>query len=141
MKQNAKEFLDSVFILNKKIEAKQKEIDILNALLFKLNKELNFDRVQTSGDKDQLGSTIAKLIDAKTEINNLIDEYVDRMREVNAVLDLITDPKEYDLLHKHYIQGESWSYISQQWDNSNQWVHEIKKNALNSVQEILDRLF
>ena len=135
----AEAFLDEVFLLNKKIDAKQKEIDILNALLVKLNKELTPDRVQTSGDKDQLGNTIAKLIDAKVEINNLIDRYVDKLAVVRIVIEQVSDPKEYDLLHKHYIQGLSWTSISHEWGNSNTWVHEIKNNAFASVQKILDK--
>jgi len=135
---NAKEYLDEFFILNKQIDAKQKELDILNSLLRRLNKPLTPDRVQTSKDLDPLGTTIAKIVDLQEEINKMIDEYVDRLGDIVFVIEQVSDPKEYDLLHKHYIQGLSWSYISKLWDNSNTWVHEVKRNAFESVQKILD---
>jgi len=135
---NAKEFLDSIYILNKKIDAKQRELDVLNSMLIKLNKELSPDVIQSSGSKDPLGDTVAKIIDLKNETNILIDEYVDKYKEVVTIINLVSDPKEYDLLHKHYIQGLSWTYISKVWDNSNTWIHEIKRNAFDSVQKILD---
>ena len=135
---NAKEYLDSFYDLNKRIDANQKALDVLNSMLFKLNQQMNPDRVQTSKDLDPLGTTVAKIIDLQEEINNMIDEYVDKLSEVMFVINQVSDPKEYDLLHKHYIQGYSWTYISQLWDNSNTWVHEVKRNALESVQKILD---
>lgn len=135
---NAKEFLDRIFILSKKIDAKQIELEVLNSLLIKLNKELSPDVIQTSGSKDPLGDTVAKIVDMQNEINNMIDEYADKLKEVVKVIDLVSDPKEYDLLHKHYVQGLSWTYISKVWDNSNTWIHEVKRNAFDSVQKILD---
>ena len=134
----AEKFLNEVFALNIKINAKQKEIDILNSLLYKLNRELTPDKIQTSKEPDPMASTIVKLIDAREEINNLIDEYIDKLSEVKQVIEQVTDPKEYDLLHKHYIENMSWTKIAIEWDNSNTWVHEVKRNAFSSVQKILD---
>jgi len=135
---NAREYLDSVFMLNVKINSLQRELDMLNDLLGKLNKELTPDQVQTSGSKDSLGDTVAKIIDLQREINILIDRYIDEFKNVKRIIELVENPKEYDLLHKHYIQGMSWTDISNEWDNSNTWVHEIKNNAFATVQKILD---
>lgn len=134
----AEEFLDEVFSLNIKINAKQREIDILNSLLYKLNRELTPDKIQTSKEPDPMASTIVKLIDAREEINNMIDEYVDKLFEVREVIERVDDVKQYDLLHKHYIENMSWTQIAIEWDNSNTWVHEVKRNAFDSVQKILD---
>ena len=135
---NAKEYLDSFYDLTKRINANQKAIDVLNSMLFKLNQEMNPDRVQTSKDLDPLGTTIAKIVDLREEMNKLIVEYAGRAHEVLFVIEQVADPKEYDLLQKHYVQGLSWKNICDEWDNSNTWVHEIKRNALESVQKILD---
>lgn len=136
---NAKNYLDTFYELNKKIDAKQKELDKLNRLLYVLNRPLTPDKVQTSKTPDPMAETVAKIVDLQSEINKLIDEYADSMREIINVIEQVTDPKEYDLLHKHYVQGLSWTYISKVWDNSNTWVHEVKKSALQSVQKILDK--
>lgn len=135
---NSQEFLNEVFILNKKIDAKQREIDILNALLKKTGYELTPDKVQSS-KRDTFTETICKLIDAKDELNKMIDEYVDKLAVVRNVIELVKDPKEYELLHKHYIQGLNWTQIAVEWDNSNTWVHEVKRSAFDSVQKILDK--
>jgi len=138
--RDAKKFLDEIFKLNIRINAKQKEIDILNSLLYKLNQELSADRIKSSGDQDPIGNTIAKLIDARTEINNMIDEYVDKLAEVRVVIEQVEDVKEYDLLHKHYIENMNWAEIADEWGQSYTWVHEIKNNAIASVQKILDKV-
>ena len=135
---NAREYLDSVFMLNVKINSLQIELDLLNDMLGKLNKELTPDQVQTSGSKDPLGDTVVKIIDLQREINILIDRYIDEFKNVKRIIECVENPKEYDLLHKHYIQGMSWTDISNEWDNSNTWVHEIKNNAFATVQKILD---
>lgn len=136
---NAKEYLDRIYFLNKKIDAKLAELEILGSLLTKISKELSPDVVQSSGSKDVLGDTVVKIVDLKNEVNNMIDEYVDEYYDVVNIIEQIPDAKEYDLLHKHYIQGKSWAEISREWDNSNTWVHEIKRNAFESVQKILDK--
>ena len=136
---NSKEYLDNFYMLNKKIDAKQKELDKLNRLLYVLNRPLTPDKVQTSKEPDPMANTVAKIVDLQNDINNLIDKYADQMHEIINVIEQVSDPKEYDLLHKHYVQGLSWTYISKTWDNSNTWVHEVKRNALESVQKILDK--
>lgn len=136
---NAKEYLDRIYFLNKKIDAKIAELEVLGSLLTKVNKELSPDVVQSSGSKDTLGDTVAKIVDLQKEINNMIDEYVDEYQEVVNIIEQVSDSKEYDLLHKRYIQGKTWAEISREWDNSNTWVHEVKRNAFESVQKILDK--
>ena len=135
---HAKEFLESIQILNSKIKAKQEEIVTLNSLLYKVNQEMNPDRVQTSRNLDPFASTIAKICDMQAELNNMIDEYVEKLQNVIDVLEQVKDVHEYDLLHMKYIQNMSWSQIAGVWDVSYTWVHMIKKRAWMTVQAILD---
>ena len=136
----AEEFLNQIFVLNKKIKAAQNEVDVLRTLLTNMSKELQPDPVQISKSQDPLGDSVVKIIELECEINKMIDEYVDNIKVFTKVIDKIQNPKEVELLNLRYIQGESWTDIARQWKNSNTWVHEIKKSAFDSVQKILDEI-
>ena len=136
--KDAKEFLEQCVILNKKINVKQNELDMLNSMLFKITPSLNPDKVKSSKDKDPLGATVAKVIDVQEEINSMIDEYVDRLKDIGDVIEQVDSFKQYELLHRRYVLGESLQEIADEWGSTYRWVQKVKNAAINSVQKILD---
>lgn len=99
------------------------------------------DRVQTSV-KDSFTDTMIRISEINSEINQLIDEYVDKKAEVIGVLEQITDPDAYNILHMYFIQNISWNQIHRKaYKNySYTWVIWKKNEGLRQVERIIERL-
>jgi DNA-directed RNA polymerase specialized sigma subunit len=137
-RMNAKQYLCQVKKLDKMIDNKQIEVEQMYSLATSISVSTDSDRVQTSGIKDKVGDTVSKIVDLQNEINNMIDEFVDRKQEVIKTIEQLNDADEYDVLHKHYIQGKNWVQIADDMSYSYQGVHKIHKRALHNVQTILN---
>lgn len=133
----AVEFLNQALILKNKINDCEEELKILKDLLFKITTRLQEDKVKSSPDQDLLGSTIAEIVDLQREADSLRCEYVKKFKEIKKVIYQVKDDKEFDLLHKKFIQGMSFNEIAKEWGNSSRWIHEVKQDAYRTVEKIL----
>lgn len=133
----AVEFLNQCLVLKNKINDCESEIKILRDGLFKVTTRLQEDKVKNSPEQDLLGSTMAEIVDLEHEVNILLCEYFEKFKEIKNVIYQVTDDKEFDLLHKKFIQGMSFNEIASQWKCSSRWVHEVKRDAYNSIEKIL----
>lgn len=61
----------------------------------------NNERVQTSGNKDKVGSIVSKMVDIETEIDEMAAQRKVIVKEIEA----INDERHYDVLAKKYILG------------------------------------
>ena len=135
---DAKEYLLQVkkldlLIKNKLIE-KQQWKDIALGITAKMDGE----RVQSSGTKSKMADALVKCIDIETEINNLIDKLIDTKKEVIAVIERLSSPLQYDVLHMHYIQFITLQEIADKYGMSYDWAKQAHKRALKNVQRIRD---
>lgn len=135
----AQDFLEELYVLNTKISAKRAELEILDSMLFNMTQQLKADTVQTSKEQDPLGSAMARICDMKEEIKELINQWIIRFDEITEVIQQVEDIKQYELLHMRYIQNFKWIDIAEVWDVSYQWVTDVRKEAYESVQKILDK--
>lgn len=69
--------------------------------------ELNPDKVQTSGPKNTLEETVAKIVDLEADINRRIDELVDMKQEAFTMINRIPDLDQQNILIGRYIQLKS----------------------------------
>lgn len=134
----AYDYLLQIRKLDLNIENKLIELERLKAM-----KGISYsdDKVQTSV-KDTFADLMIKIVETNEEINRMIDEIVDKKKEVIGVLEQITDPDAYNILHMYFIQNISWNQIHRKkYKNySYPWVIWKKNEGLRQVQEIIERL-
>ena len=136
----AKEYLLRIGLLDQKIENKQLQLDSLYALAQSVTIQPKEVDVQTSGDPDKLGSTVAKIVDLQDELNRDIDRYVDMKLEAIRLLNRMESPKYANILIRRYINYEEWQEIADVLGISRQAVDKKHGLALIDFQKILDRL-
>ena len=95
--------------------------------------------VQTSGVSDKVGKITAKIVDLENEINSLIDRYIDDKQERIAIIEQVNDPLQYNILHKHYVQGVRFRDIAEEEHYSEVHINKQHQKALEKVQQILNR--
>lgn len=92
--------------------------------------ELKPDKVQTSGPKDTLGETIAKIMSLEDDINTRIDELVTMKKEAFSMISKVPDLDQQNVLVGRYIQLKKWEDLAAEFEYTTQWLFEIHGKAL-----------
>ena len=124
---NQLEKLDTI-IINKMAE-KAKWLDVAHGITAHLGGE----RVQSSGSQQKMADAIDIAADIQREIDNLKAqrEEMDRtIQQLNAT--------EYDVIHKRYVQHQSFVEIGASKGKSESWATTVHGRALKNLQRILD---
>ena len=94
------------------------------------------ERVQTSGNHDKLGSTIAKIVDLERETDELVDSLVDKRKEILRQIDNMKNIDNYDVLHKHYVERRTFQDIADSENWSIRQVFNIHGRALQEFEKM-----
>lgn len=127
---NTKQYLNQIARINRMINNKLAEIYQLKTMVCSISVSANEDKVQSSSDKDKLGSAVAKIVDLENEINKAIDIYVDKKERIVSQIDSIKDIMEYQVLFSRYIEHKTFEQIAEDNDYSVRQILRIHGNAL-----------
>lgn len=130
---DAREYLEQIEKYEKMIANKQIEklywLEIATGTTAKVGGE----RVQTSGDGHNMEKQIVEVV--------LIVEEIDRLKgEIAAIISKLEqlEAKEYDFLHKMYVQHLSLKEIQAVYGKSYSWAKTMHNRALWNLQRILN---
>lgn len=101
-------YLSQIEKFEKMIKNKLEEIYRLRLMACNITVSNENERVQTSGNKDNVGNVVSKIIDMEKEVDSLIDKRCDIVCQIES----IKDTDLYDVLAKRYILGRSNKEIS-----------------------------
>lgn len=129
-----KQYLNQIRRFDILIENKASEIEQLRAMATSITVATDSERVQTSGDKDRVGRTVAKIIDKESELNELIDMYYDAK---DLILDQLEelDTNYYQLLFYKYVNCYTVEVIAEKMYYSAQHIKRMTNNALRKFEE------
>ena len=65
------------------------------------------EKVQTSGNKDRIGSSVVKIVDMENEVDELIDKRYEIVRQIES----LPDTQMYDVLAQRYVSGREMKAI------------------------------
>lgn len=130
LSQRAKEYFAQIRKTDRLIQRLTDTVNTLRSGLTSQSYELKPDKVQTSGPKDTLGETIAKIMSLKDDINTRIDELVTMKKEAFSMISKVPDLDQQNVLIGRYIQLKKWEDISEELNYSMQWVFELHGKGL-----------
>ena len=131
-----KEYLNQIERLDKMITNKLSEIYQLKIMACSITVSGDSERVQTSGNQDKLGSTIAKIVDLERETDELVDSLVDKRKEILRQIDNMKNIDHYDVLHKHYVERRTFQDIADSGNWSIRQVFNIHGRALQEFEKM-----
>ena len=137
----AVKFLEQIERADRTIDNKLGEIYRLRCLATSVTVPTDREAVQTSGVSDKVGNIVAKIIDLENEIDSMIDEYIDIRQNCIEVIESISDPLRYTVIHKHYVQYKSFVEIAEEENYTYQWVLRVHNKALGEIEEILKKKY
>ena len=135
LSQKAKEQLSQIKKTDRLIDRLLSTVQTLRSSLTSQSYELQPDRVQTSGPKDRLSETFARIDDLEREINARIDDLIRLKEDTSKVIYQISDKDQQNVLIARYVQGERWEKIAVDLNFSIRQVHRIHGAALLSFAE------
>lgn len=133
----AKEYLMRIRLWDARIEASQKEIDMLMAMVTRVTPVLKDDVVSSSGSQDKLGDAVAKIADLREKINQDIDTLVDMKKAALGLLQKVNKAEYYTILHKRYFEFQTLERISCDMHYSYRGINKLHGRALQAFDKIL----
>lgn len=135
LSQRAKEYFAQIRKTDRLIQRLTDTVNTLRSGLTSQSYELKPDKVQTSGPKDTLGETIAKIMSLEDDINTRIDELVDLKNTTMKAIRSLPDFDQQNVLIARYIDGKKWLDIAFDLNFSISQVYKIHGKALISFSE------
>jgi len=131
----AKEYLAQIRKTDRLIDRLIATTQTLRASLISQSYELQPDRVQTSGPKDRLAETFARIDELERKINARIDDLIRLKEDTLKVIYQIPDKDQQNVLIARYVQGERWEKIAVDLNFSIRQIHRIHGIALVAFAE------
>ena len=136
----AKDYLCQIPKTDKLIKRLCNTVATLRSSLTSVSCELKPDKVQTSGPKDTMATTIAKIVDLEREIDQRIDELVDLKREAFRLISQLPDHDQQNVLIARYVQGMKWEAIACELEHEVRWVYRIHGKGLVAFLSVMDSM-
>ena len=105
--------------------------DVMNLKAIQYDK----DKVSNSHIGD-LSDAIAALDKYAERVNAKWDELIVLRTEAEELIGEIADGRYRDVLHRHYLQGESWEYIAVGMGYTYHHIHKLHGQALNEFEAV-----
>ena len=134
-----KEYLGQLERLDKMIQNKLSEIYQLKTMACSVTVSNEKERVQTSSDKDRLGSTVAKIVDLEKETDRLVDSFIDKRNHIIGQIDGLYNVDYYNVLSMRYVGRDTYEEIANKTNWSIRKVFSMHGEALKEFERLYGR--
>ena len=132
---DTKQYLSQIERLDKMIQNKLSEIYQLKTMACSVTVSNDGDRVQNSGDKDRMGTTVAKIVDLERETDELVDSFVDLKKETMLIIRMIKSERHREILFKKYLEQKSLYEIAEELGMTDRGCKKAHKRALEEFEK------
>ena len=133
---DTKQYLSQIERLDKMIQNKLSEIYQLKTMACSVTVSNEKERVQTSSDKDRLGSTVAKIVDLEKETDMLVDRFIDKRSHIISQIDGLDNIDYYHVLSMRYVARDTFETIAKKTNWSIRRVFSIHGDALKEFEKL-----
>lgn len=134
-KMTAQEYLEQVEVKEAVIKNLERDRTNLVAMMYSMGGAGSGERVQSSKDPDKFGTLYGKIDEKEREIVNEISKLIDFKLKVSSEINNMKDGRYIELLHRRYIEHESWNAISIDMQYSLKHITKLHRRALQEFEE------
>ena len=131
-----KTYLSQIERLDKMIQNKLSEIYQLKTMACSVSVSNDGERVQNSGDKDRMGSAVARIVDLERETDSLVDSFVRKRKKIVEQIDSIEDVDYYHVLSMRYVARDTFESIAEKTNWSIRKVFTLHGKALLEFERL-----
>ena len=132
----AKEYLGQAYRLDQRINSKLQQVESLRSLTQKVTASYDSEPVSHTRNVTSLEDTIIRLMEAKEQVNQQIDELVKLKMDIAALIDRVRNESYRLILEKRYLCFLPWDQIAADLHYSRRWV----LNKHDRSVEVVDRM-
>ena len=130
LSQQAKDYFAQIRKTDRLIQRLKGTVATLRSGLTSQSYELKPDKVQSSGAKNPLESTMIKILDLERQITARIDELATMRNDTFSMIKNVPDLDQQNILIGRYIQLKEWDDIAAELSFSPKWVLKLHGKAL-----------
>lgn len=130
LSQQAKDYFAQIRKTDRLIQRLKGTVATLRSGLTSQSYELKPDKVQSSGAKNPLESTMIKILDLERQITARIDELATMRNDAFSMIKNVPDLDQQNILIGRYIQLKEWDDIAAELSFSPKWVLKLHGKAL-----------
>lgn len=108
--------------------------DVMNLKAIEYDK----DKISNSHIGD-LSDAIAALEKYAARVSEQWDRLIVMREEAKAQIEQIADGRYREVLHRRYLQGESWEYIAVGMGYAYHHIHKLHGQALNEFEAVFEK--
>lgn len=135
----AKEFLrqyQEALIDIRNLEAEAEELE---NMAMSITVGTDGERVQSSSRQDRMAELATKIADIEIDIMSRRTEALRTLQAVGKVIAAVENKNYRQLLHRRYIEGNTWERIAVAMQHNYRWILRMHGRALEKIEEILNR--
>lgn len=129
-----KQYLSQIERLDHLIKNRQTEISDLWDLATNISVPVDTEKVQTSGNKDRIGTIMAKIVDLEAERNSFIDQYMSIKENAIQAMEKLSDIRYYRMLFKRYIEYMDLDDIANDMGYTYGYAKKLHRKALEAIE-------
>ena len=134
---NAKEYLSQAVWLDRMIDSKLEQLEMLKSLAMKVTSSFTKEKICGGNiEKSKMESTMVKVIDLENEINADIDRLVDLKKDIQDTINMMDDINQQLLLELRYLSGKGWDEIAASMGYDPRTVYRIHGKALKEFERM-----
>ena len=134
---NAKEYLSQAIWLDRMIDSKLEQLEMLKSLAMKVTSSFTKEKISGGNiEKSKMESTMVKVIDLEHEINADIDRLVDLKKDIQDTINKMNDINQQLLLELRYLSGKGWDEIAASMGYDPRTVYRIHGKALKEFERM-----
>ncbi len=133
MRVTAKEYLQSIFFLDSKIDSNKERVKSFKESAENKTSKLSPDKVQTSSSKQKMADAVCSYSD----IEKLIKADEKKKQEIIDTISLLS-PHESTVLYKCYVDKLTLKETAENISRSYSWVSKMHSSGIKKIQKILD---
>lgn len=130
LSQQTKDYFAQIRKTDRLIQRLKGTVATLRSGLTSQSYELKPDKVQSSGAKNPLESTMIKILDLERQITARIDELATMRNDTFSMIKNVPDLDQQNILIGRYIQLKEWDDIAAELSFSPKWVLKLHGKAL-----------
>ena len=134
---NAKEYLSQAIWLDRMIDSKLEQLEMLKSLAMKVTSSFTKEKISGGNiEKSKMESTMVKVIDLEHEINADIDRLVNLKKDIQDTINKMDDINQQLLLELRYLSGNGWDEIAASMGYDPRTVYRIHGKALKEFERM-----
>lgn len=128
---DTKKYLSQIERFERMIQNKLSEINQLKTMACNITIPAGNERVQTSSDKDKIGTMVSRIADLEREVDFMIDQRSTIVKQIES----IENTDIYDVLAKRYILKKDLKVIAVERGISLRHIGRVHFDALKAFEK------